>query len=75
MPENKIAARTQKLTLVKTVKDVQFLGVNGSQLSVGQGLILERNQDGVKVSHPGHPGKTYVVFAANIAHLQYEEQE
>ena len=61
--------------MVKTVKDIQFLGVNGSQLTTGQGLTLDRKNDGtVVVRREGEKG-FFVIYPANIAHLKYTEAD
>ena len=59
----------RSITLVKTVKDIQFLGVNGSQLAAGQGLTFKRVPDGVEVTRDGE-SVVYTVYAANIAHIR-----
>lgn len=65
------------ITMVKTVQPIQFLGVSGSQLAVSQGGGLEFKEvtRGVSVSAKGFPGKRYVIYAANIAHVEFKEVE
>lgn len=73
MPEEKKTA-ARRIVMVKVINDVQFLGVNGKQLAVGQNLKFAKVQEGVAVSFAiGTPGPTYVVYAANIAHVKWEE--
>lgn len=64
-----------RIVMVKLVKEVQFLGISGSQIAptMAGGLELTEVTKGVRVSSPQHKGKVFVVFNANIAHIQYEE--
>lgn len=61
--------------MVKTVQPIQFLGVSGTQLAISQGGGLEFRETpkGVSVSSKAYPGKRYVVYAANIAHVEFKE--
>lgn len=65
------------ITMVKTVQPIQFLGVSGSQLAVSQGGGLEFKEvpRGVSISSKCFPGKRYVIYAANIAHVEFKEVE
>jgi hypothetical protein len=63
------------ITMVKTISQVQFLGVHGQQLAVSQGggLEFKETNKGISVTSKHHPGKRYVVYNANIAHVEYKE--
>lgn len=66
-----------RIVMVKLVKDIQFLGINGSQIAptMAGGIELSEVSKGVIVRSPAHKGKTFLVFNANIAHIQYEDAE
>jgi hypothetical protein len=61
------------ITMVKTVSQVQFLGVHGQQLAATQGLEFKETPKGISVTSKHHTGKRYVVYNANIAHVEYKE--
>lgn len=63
-----------RLTMVKTTKDMQFFGVNGSQLSETMpGLKLRWDINGgfVRVFHDNWPNEERWIFPANISHLAW----
>jgi hypothetical protein len=66
-----------RIVMVRLVNEVQFLGVSGKQIAptMGGGLELTETTKGVAVRSSQHKGKVYVVFNANIAHIQYDEGE
>lgn len=61
--------------MVKVVQDVQFFGINGKQVSatMGGGLELKETSKGVQVTSKAFPGQRFVIYSANIAHVQYKE--
>ena len=66
-----------KIVVVKTVKDVQFLGINGGQITatMAGGLELRETNKGVQVTSKSYPGKRIIIFNANISHIEYRDEE
>lgn len=74
-PETKTAA--PRIAMLKLIQPVQFLGISGSQIAptMAGGLELSETTKGVVVSSPAHKGKRFVIFNANIAHIEYRDTE
>ena len=72
--EPKIVSR---ISMVKLVQPVQFLGIAGGQISptMAGGLEIVENQKGVVVTSAAHKGKRFIIFNANIAHIEYRDTE
>ena len=67
----------ERIVLVKTVTDVQFLGICGRQLSptmVG-GLEFKEVSKGIQVTSQQYAGRRVIIFSANISHVEYREVE
>jgi hypothetical protein len=72
MATPEVTKKTRTLVMVKTRDDVQFLGVNGRQLTTGQGLQLTKVSKGVEVRKDGFDD-VYTIYDANIAHIKETE--
>lgn len=68
---------TSRIVMLKLISPVQFLGISGSQIAptmVG-GIDLVETAKGVVVTSSQHNGKRYCIFNANIAHIEYRDEE
>lgn len=67
----------ERIVMVKTVTSVQFLGISGTQLAptMGGGLDLKETSKGIQVTSKQYEGKRFVIFNANISHVEYREGE
>ncbi len=63
------------IALVKTVAQVQFLGISGTQIapSMAGGLELREVPKGVMVTSRSFPSKRILIFNANISHIEFRE--
>lgn len=66
-----------RIAMLKLIQPVQFLGISGSQIAptMAGGLDLAETSKGVVVSSAQHKGKRFVIFNANIAHIEYRDEE
>jgi hypothetical protein len=73
----KSETKAEYIAVVKTVQDVQFLGINGKQIaaSMAGGLELKEFPKGIQVTSKAHAGKRIVIYNANIASVEYREVE
>lgn len=70
------AAKGPELVSVRTLRDVQFFGLHGSQLSASMaGLHIHWNGDVVVVTHDSFPGQVKWLMPGGIEHLTFKEAE
>ncbi len=78
MSELKLKSETKSygtVVSVRTIESVQFLGVNGQQLSSSMaGIHLTWNGDVVVVTSDSYPGESRWLFPANISDIRWKTE-
>ncbi len=66
----------RRMAMIRTLRDMQFFGVNASQLTPGMagGLRLEWNGEVVIVTHDSYPGEERWVFPAGISDCKWVDE-